>query len=77
MGKEGLSHCPAYFITLKVWSGKINLTDKRESLWCMVVLTDYEKEFTCRFRVSVTFQLTCIHIISSSVWVAEWPPFGK
>ena len=28
-------------------------------------------------RVSVTFQLTCVHIISSSVWVTEWPPFGK
>ena len=28
-------------------------------------------------RVSVTFHLTCVHIIFSSVWVAEWPPFGK
>ena len=23
------------------------------------------------------FQLMCVHIIFSSVWVAEWPPFGK
>ena len=28
-------------------------------------------------RVPVTFHLTCVHIILSSVWVAEWPPFGK
>ena len=28
-------------------------------------------------RVSVTFHLTCVHIIFSSVWVAECPPFGK
>ena len=27
-------------------------------------------------RVSVTFQLTCVHIIFSSVSVAGWPPFG-
>ena len=26
-------------------------------------------------RVSVTFHLTCVHIILSSVWAAEWPPF--
>ena len=25
----------------------------------------------------MTFRLTCVHIIFSSVWVAEWPPFGK
>ena len=28
-------------------------------------------------RVSVTFHLKCVHIIFSSVWVAEWPPFGN
>ena len=28
-------------------------------------------------RVSVTFYLICVHIIFSSVSVAEWPPFGK
>ena len=28
-------------------------------------------------RVSVTFYLMCVHIVSSSVSVAEWPPFGK
>ena len=28
-------------------------------------------------RVSVTFHLTWVHIIFSSVSVAEWPPFGK
>ena len=28
-------------------------------------------------RVSATFHLMCVHIIFSSVWVAEWPPFGK
>ena len=28
-------------------------------------------------RVSVTFHLTCVHIIFRSVWVAEWQPFGK
>ena len=25
----------------------------------------------------MTFNLTCDHIMSSSVWFAEWPPFGK
>ena len=25
----------------------------------------------------MTFHFTCVHIISSSVWVTEWPPFGK
>ena len=25
----------------------------------------------------MTFHLMCIHIILSSVWVAEWPPFGE
>ena len=29
------------------------------------------------FRVSVTFHLVCVHIIFNSVWVTEWPPFGK
>ena len=28
-------------------------------------------------RVSVTFHLTCVHIIFSSVLVAEWPPLGS
>ena len=28
-------------------------------------------------RVSVTFYPLFVHIISSSVWVAEWSPFGK
>ena len=28
-------------------------------------------------RVSVMSHLMCVHIISSSVWVTEWPPFGK
>ena len=28
-------------------------------------------------RVFVTFHLMCVHIIFSSVSVAEWPPFGK
>ena len=27
--------------------------------------------------VLVVFRLVCVHIIFSSVWVAEWPPFGK
>ena len=27
--------------------------------------------------VSVTFHLTCVHIVLSSVLVTEWPPFGK
>ena len=33
----------------------------------------------CAFgsRVSATFHLTCVHIILSSILVAEWPPFGK
>ena len=25
----------------------------------------------------MTFHLMCVHIILSSVWVAEWQPFGK
>ena len=33
--------------------------------------------FVLAVRVSVTFHLTCVHIIFSSVWVAKWPPFGK
>ena len=28
-------------------------------------------------RVSVMFQLMFAHYTFSSVWVAEWPPFGK
>ena len=28
-------------------------------------------------RVSVTFHLIFVNIILSSVWDAEWPPFGK
>ena len=28
-------------------------------------------------RVSVTFRLMIIHVILSSVWVAEWPPFWE
>ena len=28
-------------------------------------------------RVSVMFCLMCVHIMFSSLWVAEWPPFGK
>ena len=28
-------------------------------------------------RVSVTFHHIFVHIIFSSVWVAQWPPFGK
>ena len=26
---------------------------------------------------SVTFHIMSVHVIFSSVWVAEWPPFGK
>ena len=25
----------------------------------------------------MTFHLTCVHIIFSSVWIAEWPSLGK
>ena len=28
-------------------------------------------------RVSVMFHFMCVHYAFSSVWVAEWPPFGK
>ena len=28
-------------------------------------------------RVSVMFHLMFVHYTFSSVWVAEWPPFGK
>ena len=28
-------------------------------------------------RVSVMFYLMFVHNTFSSVWVAEWPPFGK
>ena len=28
-------------------------------------------------RVSVMFHFLCVHYTFSSVWVAEWPPFGK
>ena len=29
------------------------------------------------FRVSVMFHLMFVHYTLSSVWVAEWQPFGK
>ena len=29
------------------------------------------------FRVSVMFHFMFVHYTFSSVWVAEWPPFGK
>ena len=48
------------------------------------LLTVPRRKFRCGSQVpffgvtvSVTFYLTCVHIIFSSVWVAEWPPFGK
>ena len=25
----------------------------------------------------MTFYLSCVHIVFSSVWVVGWPPFGK
>ena len=28
-------------------------------------------------RVSVMFNFMCVHCTFSSVWVTEWPPFGK
>ena len=28
-------------------------------------------------RVSVMFQFMFVHYIFNSVWVADWPPFGK
>ena len=28
-------------------------------------------------RVSLMFRLMCVHIIFSSIWGAEWPPFGE
>ena len=28
-------------------------------------------------RVSVMFHLMLVHYTFSSVWLAEWPPFGK
>ena len=31
----------------------------------------------CGVIVSVAFHLMCVHIIFSSVWVAEWPSLGK
>ena len=33
--------------------------------------------FGVRVSVTVTFHIMCVHIIFSSVSVAEWPPFGK
>ena len=27
-------------------------------------------------RVSVAIPLVCVHVIFSSVWIAEWPLFG-
>ena len=33
--------------------------------------------FSNGVRVSVTFHLTCVRIIFSSVWVAEWSSFWK
>ena len=27
--------------------------------------------------VSVMFHFMCVHYTFSSVWVAEWPPFGE
>ena len=31
----------------------------------------------CRLSVAVTFHLMYVQIIFSSVYVVEWPPFGK
>ena len=39
-----------------------------ESGSCVVVLC---------VRISVTFHLMFVRIVFSSVWVAEWPPFGN
>ena len=48
------------------------------------LLTVPRRQFCCGFllpvfvvRVSVTFHLMLVHIILSSVWDTEWPPFGK
>ena len=48
------------------------------------LLTVPKRKFCCGslvptfgVRVSLTFYLKCVHIIFSSVWVAEWPTFGK
>ena len=39
---------------------------------------DLNSGFSCfGVRVSVMFHFMCVHYTFSSVWVAEWPPFGK
>ena len=47
------------------------LTVSRRKFWCGSLLPCFG------VRVSVTFHLMCVHIIFSTVSVAEWPPFGK
>ena len=36
------------------------------------------RKFVVKFEgVLMTFHFMCVHIIFSSVWVADWPPFGQ
>ena len=53
---------------------------------CMVNLTSHKdakpgSDVVCvrcfGVRVSVMFHFMFVHYTFSSVWVAEWPPFGK
>ena len=56
-----LVYAPQYFITDRFKAVVL--------LWFSVVCFGV--------RVSLTFHLRCVYIIFSSVWVAEWSPFGK
>ena len=47
------------------------LTVSRRKFCCGSRLPDFG------VRVSVTLHHNCVHIIFSSVLVAEWPPFGQ
>ena len=52
-------------ITLCIPIGRIRKIPTFVSVSCFVV------------RVSVMFHFMFVHYTFSSVWVAEWPPFGK
>ena len=55
----------------KVLSSNSLLTVSRRLFCCGSLLPVFG------VRVSVTCHLIFVHIIFSSFWVAEWPPFGK
>ena len=72
VAQKGLPAHPFNALILPILRGCLQITDRSNAvvpMWFSVACFGV--------RVSVMLYLMFVHYTFSSVWVAEWPPFGK